>query len=260
MQVIKNGELENVPVAIQDQHTRPLDLFFTTTAGQGAPTTIAVETAIDDMQITVADDASFPDGQFFGIFGGDPTVPQFYFGTVIGTPAGNVIQVDSLMDSVFAVGSVVLPVSKEIAVNGSVTPVTFSIQAGGAAGTIRVDITRIMGVMETPAAVDLNKFGSGTVLPKGLQLRRKNGVVENLWVVKKNRDLTLLTFDYDPYVASNPVQGIDGLSFRNTFAGQAKHGVTIRLDPGDELQLIVQDDLTTRAVTFEMMAQGHIVE
>ena len=242
----------------QLRRTRVLDLDFTTEAGQGAPTTLTVATAVDDPTITVADDASFGTGQFFGIFGGDPDVPQFYFGTVWEAPVANVLKVDSQLDSVFGIGSVVLPLSKNMAVDGSVTPVTFSVQAGGATSNIMVDVARIMMVMETPGAVDLNKFGSGAPLTKGILFRRKNGVVENIWNVKTNRDFVKLTFDYDPYVASNPSQGIDGLSVRNTYAGEDKHGSTLGLEPGDSLEMIVRDNLLTRTTIFETMGQGHV--
>jgi hypothetical protein len=248
-----------VEVSVQDQTTRALDLYFTTTAGQGAPTTIATATAIDDTIIEVADSTFLQDGQYFGIFGGDPADPKFYFGTAIGAPVGNLVSVDSPVDTVFDSGSVVLPVSKNMAVDGSVTPVIFSIQAGGSGSSVTVDITRIMGTMETPSAVDLNRFGSGTALTNGLVLRQKNGIVRNIWNVKRNSDFAVLTFDFAIFDGSNPVQGIDGLTFRNSFGGQSKHGVVIRLEPGDELQIIVQDDMTTRADIFLMMAQGHFV-
>ena len=242
----------------QLRRTRVLDLDFTTEAGQGAPTTLTVATAVDDPTITVADDASFGAGQFFGIFGGDPDVPQFYFGTVWEAPVANVLKVDSQLDSVFGIGSVVLPLSRDMAVDGSVTPVTFAIQAGGATSNIKVDIARIMGVFETPGQVDLNKFGGGAPLTKGILFRRKNGVVENIWNVKTNRDLVKLTFDYSPFVASNPSQGIDGMAFRNTYSGEDKHGSSLGLEPGDTLEMIIQDNLLTRITSGGMMGQGNV--
>ena len=50
-----------------------------------------------------------------------------------------------------------------------------------------------------------------------------------------------------------------GLSVRMTFAGQDKHGVVVRLDTGEEFQIVVQDDLTGLE-TFSCMAEGHFVQ
>jgi hypothetical protein len=253
----QSGKLE---VEVSDQTTRPLDLWFVTQTGQGAPTTIAVETAIDDQSITVADATNFPDGQYFGIFGGDPDVPQFYFGTVVGTPVGNVIQVDSLLDSAFLVGASVLPFNRSLNVDGSTTPVVFSIRAGGPTATFSIDITRVVGIIETGTPVDLKDFGDLDPLPRGLLLRRRDGLVENYWTVKRNAGFIPLCGPSDvvPYIASNPGQGVDGLGFRYTLSGQDKHGVAIRLTGSETLELIVQDDLTD-LVDFGVVAAGHFV-
>ena len=43
-----------------------------------------------------------------------------------------------------------------------------------------------------------------------------------------------------------------------TFSGQDKLGVALRLNPGEDLQLIIQDDL--RGLTsIEILAEGHEV-
>jgi len=66
-------------------------------------------------------------------------------------------------------------------------------------------------------------------------------------------------YDWTPYAALNPVQGIDGFVARLTFAGQNKVGVAIRLPIGQDLEVLVQDDL--EAITkLEIVAEGHIVD
>jgi hypothetical protein len=47
-----------------------------------------------------------------------------------------------------------------------------------------------------------------------------------------------------------------------TFGGTAKHGVVIRLEPGDRLEMVIQDDLATLGgagsiTSFKVMVQGH---
>ena len=246
-------------VAVQDQTTRMLDLFFATSAGQQAPTTTAVDAALDDTSITLTDATGISAGQYFGLFGDS----SFYFGTVTATPGGNVIDIDTPLDFAFEAGSFFRPLNRNIAVDGSVTPVTFSVFGPGGSGVaadFTIDLTRIIGVMITPALVDLSRFGhiiGG--LDNGIVLRHTNGVYQNIWNIKQNKEFVSLAFDVDFFAATNPVQGVDGLSFRSTFAGQAKHGVAVRLSPGERLDLIVQDDLSSIS-SFEIQAQGHVVE
>jgi hypothetical protein len=63
-----------------------------------------------------------------------------------------------------------------------------------------------------------------------------------------------------------PKQGntIKGFTSRLTWGGQSKHGVVIRLDGnlGEELQVLIQDDLVTASANtvFNMIAQGHEVQ
>jgi hypothetical protein len=64
-------------------------------------------------------------------------------------------------------------------------------------------------------------------------------------------------FDFNLFLATNP-QGVNGLVGRLTYAGQAKHGVTLRFGPNEGLEFIIQDNLTA-LVKFRIMAQGHLV-
>ena len=100
-------------------------------------------------------------------------------------------------------------------------------------------------------------FGNLPILTNGCVLRINNGVMINVWNVKSNGDLALLCFDAE-YPEKVP-SGSYAFRFRNSFAGVDKHGVVIRLAPGDILELIVQDNLTG-LTDFQMMAQGHVVE
>ncbi len=53
--------------------------------------------------------------------------------------------------------------------------------------------------------------------------------------------------------------GVYGLRGRLTYAGQNEHGVTLELEPGESIELVIQDDLTA-LVSFEVMVQGHFDE
>jgi hypothetical protein len=113
-----------------------------------------------------------------------------------------------------------------------------------------------MGWITDDTAMDDGKFGGIGALPNGIVLRVNNGVIQNLWNVKTNGELGLLC--YDSAYADRAPSGQFGFRFRNTYAGQAKHGVVIRLDQNDTLEVLIQDNLSA-LLDFRMMAQGHVV-
>ena len=88
-------------------------------------------------------------------------------------------------------------------------------------------------------------------------LRYKNGEYRNLFNVKSNGELAAIAFDWEPRTVGG--SGIDGFIFRLTFSGQEKLGAVQRIAPGEDLQLIIQDDLTG-LVSLVATAEGHEVE
>lgn len=227
------------------------DLYFIKQLG--STTTVAVETALDDRTVTLTDATDFPIGTYLGLSSTDvQDVARYYFGTVMDR-VGNVVTVDVPLDYTYKVGSFAIATTREMNVNGAVTPQVFSVRAGGANTNFIVDITRVMISMETTSPVNLNTFGNITPLTNGVFMRHVNGEYRNKWVVKKNSDFGILAYDWTPYLASNPAQAVDGFLCRYTINGPDKHDAVIRLYPGEELQIIIQDDLTALE-SFRMMA------
>lgn len=241
-----------IPVNIQDQHSRALDLFF----GQiGDLTTLSVLADSNNMTLTLTDTTGFVDGVTVGIFSiADPEV--FYLGTQLGSPVGNVITIDTPIDGTFPINSSVASVDTNMAVDGSSTTQVFQIGPVGPGSTQELDITRIMGHILDGNSMDDGKFGGISALTNGIVLRHNNHVLQNIWNAKTNGELALLT--YDTSYSDKAPSGSYGFNFRNTFAGPSKHGVTLRLEPGDTLEILIQDDLTGLD-SFKMMAQGHVV-
>lgn len=243
-------------VFIQDQTTRPFDFYFL--KALGALTTVAIDLVANTRTITVADATGFATGQDIGV-SGDPTNTKFYFARIVGV-SGNIITVDTPIDYPFLTGASVFNATRNFAVNGSVTPQVFSIFGPGAGSGLEIDITRLLMKCFTNGAVDLSKFGDiAGGLTLGLVLRKNNPEYENIFNVKNNGELANLAYDWTPYSSTNPQQGQDGFLWRYTFAGQDKHGVTIRLEAGESLELVVQDDLSS-IDTLNCIAAGHIVE
>ena len=241
-----------IPVNIQDQHTRALDIPFIQNL---TPTTLSAKASPDDKTVTVTSTAGFTADASVVIAGGG----EFYYGKQVGAVAGQVVTLDTPIDVEYAAGSIIFPGSHHMNVDGSGTTQIYQIgPVGGPAGvsTIELDITRIMGYIQCGSAIDDSLFGNLAALANGVILRVNNDVIHNVWNVKTNGEIGLLC--YDSSESAKAPAGSFGLRFRNTYAGQAKHGVTLRLMPGDTLQILIQDNLSTLE-DFVMMAQGHIV-
>ena len=241
-----------IPVNIPDQHSLALDLNFI--KAQAAPTTLISDTAPGDTSISLTSTTGFVDDCVVGLFNPDGF---FYFGRQLGAPSGSDINLDTPIDKVFSnSNTTVVCASDNMAVDGSVTTQIFQIGPVGGTTGVEIDITRVMGYIQDATAMDDAKFGGIPALTKGIVLRHNNDIINNIWNIKTNGGFGLMCFDLN-YSEKAPA-GSFGVRFRNTYAGQAKHGVTIRLEVGDILELLVQDDLTGLEA-FNMMAQGHIV-
>lgn len=249
---VTNGGLD---VNIQDQHTRQLDLKFIQAVG--VPTTLASSTTVEDTTISVVANPGFIAGRSVGIF---DMAGNFYFGEVLSIEGAGpyTVTLDTPLDFAFSVGNSVIAADHHLNVSGSLaSPEIFQIGPVGGATEVEIDITRIMGNMSNSTAMDDGTFGGLDALTNGVVLRVNNGIISNVWNIKSNGDIGLLCFDAQ-YSTRAP-GGENGFRFRNTFAGQNKHGVTVRLMPGDILEILIQDDLTG-LTDFQMMAQGHVVE
>lgn len=253
LSVKDDGSLD---VNLQDQVSTPIDFFFV--KANGAPTTLAIDAAIDDSTLTLTSAAGCSDGDYFGMFNSDdPENNRAYFGSIIGAPVGNVITLDTPLDFAFQAGDTAACFSRNLNVDGDTTPQIYQVQVG-ANSTQSIDITRLIVSFITADVVDLVKFADQPALAKGCVFRRVDGMTNNIFNVKTNGEIANICYDYQPFAASKPNEGQDGAKFRISFAGQEKHGVAIRLAPGDSLQCIIQDDLTG-ITDFRIVAQGHYV-
>jgi hypothetical protein len=251
-----------VAVNIQDQASPPVDLFFT--QALGVPTELSSAVVIDDTSVSVASIANITAGNYLGVFSGTSEEGRFYFGEVLSTSGAGpfTVELDTPLDFAFDAGDPVISTTREMNIDGSSTAQTFSVTNGTTSSVITIDITRIMFSMTLSTAGDDAKFGNIAKLAKGLVFRRTNGDIRNVFNVKDNGELRALCFDLTYPIRSGG--GSDfGMGARYTFAGQDKHGVVLRLMPGDSLDVIIQDNLvpaggTTGILRFRMVAPGHI--
>jgi hypothetical protein len=198
----------------------------------------------------------------FGFLSGDVVIVEIenevvFFARQIGSPVGNVITLDTPLDRDFDESETsIYTATDNMNVDGSAFPESFQIGLVSGTDELTFDITRLMGYIQDGTAMDDSKFGGIPALTNGILLRIVGLTTTTIWNLKSNADISLLCYDIS-YTDKAPA-GSYGLKFRNSFAGREKHGVTIRLSPGEYLEILIQDDLTDLE-KFNIMAQGHVV-
>jgi len=245
-----NGAL---PVNVQDQTTSPVILPLVRIQGS---TTLAATPAIGDLTVTVTDATGMVVGQHFRII--DVTNDRYYFGAITAVSI-NTVTLDTPIDFAYGAGAQVTFSDTNMAVDGSVTPVTFKLRTGNPSILSKVDITRLIVVCTTTSAVDLSKFGNLPPLANGIVFRRTDVTTNNIFNAKTNFDLAVMTYDWTVYSATNPSQGIDGFTCKMTFAGQHKMGVALRVPQTSNIEAVVQDNLTG-LTELRFILEGHIVQ
>ncbi len=168
----------------------------------------------------------------------------------------NVITLDQPVNFPYLTTDAVVVSSREMGVNGAITPQVFSILP---LPTQKGDMVRVTFEIQDDSDMDFTTFGGSAKLLNGCVLRIKNGdgTFRNIFNFKGNGDIINQCFDHSFLL---PKQGgsIRGFTARLTWGGQSKHGVVIRLDGSlsEELQVVIQDDLSG-LTRFRMIAQGH---
>lgn len=243
-------------VFIRDQATPTILIPFNDVTNS---TTLAAQATINTKSITLTSVTGFDSGDYVCL--DDVADGRYYCGKQVGAPVGNVITLDTPLDFTYPAGVVVTVGGTNLNVDGSVTPRIFSLRAGDPGVPVIGDITRLIFQCITNTAADLSLFGDIPALTNGLVLRKKNldGTYSNVFNVKSNADLAGIMFDFDIYAATNPAQGVDGFVGRLTFAGSSKFGVVLRIAPFEDLELVIQDDLTD-LTQFIINMEGHIAQ
>lgn len=258
-----NSSINKTDVTLQDQTTRPIIVKFNQVTNS---TTLASDASKGDTSIVVTSATGIIVGSYIILF--NPTTSKFMFATATDISGVPTIVLDTPLDSDFAAGTFVdISITNLKSIGSLGSPQIYGLRGTGAPPGVdlTVDITRIIITATATSSVDLEKFINLSRLTNGIVLRRRNDATENIFNVKDNKELAALMYDVQITAATNPVQGVDGLIGRLTFAGQNKIGVAIRLPIGDDLELLVQDDIETaqsgETITkLEITAEGHIVD
>lgn len=222
-------------VFIQDQTTPLLDLLFLNKLGE--------------FQLAVDTD---PTSRFFTAASGhgivvDNTIElanaeNFTQSRVIGV-VGDVIEIDDIIGDVYTTGNNFNRSTSDMRVDGSTTPVVFSLKPDpGQAG----DINGIRFSIQSANSMDFSTFGSAPTLRVGclFRVKRPNGAFINIFNFKSNGAFANRAFEH--YFQTKVGGGLHSFIAKAEFNGQDNHGVVVRLDGdlGEELQIVVQDDLS----------------
>ena len=241
-------------VALQDQHTPLVDLYFHRHTGSSAVLTSPL--AIDDYILNVESGHGFSAGEMVCIKEGI----RFYQAIVLSVTA-TTITLDTPLDYAYTVAATCTSSEHDLAAaNGSPgSPLIYHLKPNIGA---KWDIVRIMFYFESSAAQNDGLFGADPALTNGLVLRKRDGIYNNIFNVKTNGEFAQRAYDRT-YIAKPPAGVLGSMVVRRTFGGQSKNGVVIRLNGTneDEFEAIVRDNLTGGNNThIHIIAQGHIVQ
>ena len=217
-----------------------------------AETTTSALAVIDSHTIIVNDPTGSEVGEHLTIYSNINNRVSFYDIVAINT---NTITVDSPIDFDYESGSFIQFSNHNLAVDGSATPRIFGVRNPTAQDVdLEVDFTRMILSMKLSSAGTYDKFGNITSLTNGLVCRFVDGYNQNIFNVKNNQEIDNLMYDFKFISATGNAP--DGLSGRFTISNL---GVVIRLRPFEDLQFIIQDDLTG-IDSFEILLEGGIVK
>lgn len=254
----QNGKtlpLENdgsIPTKLTDKTTEVVDSLFSQVQSSF---TLAVATAASTATVLNYD---FTAVAAHGLAPGDEiqlrdVVADRVFYAVVTVVVVNTITVDRPIDHAFPAPGLNEIISTEQAVNGAVIEQIFAFQGG----TRPVDITRVLISIEDDTAMDPSTFGGIAALSRGWVFRIVNSYQKTIFNFKTNGDITQFCFDSAYEDRAGP--GLFGFAARVTFAGQEKHGAALRISGSDQLQWIVQDDLTA-LTSLSVALQGHYID
>ena len=252
------GEFENVEtfdhaLKVTDGlvHKKFVNNHFTRDTGITA--NVAVSITAGDRAITVDDDTGFVAGNFCQLRENGTT--EFTLLKIL-TVAANVITFNRPIDNDYTTAADLFVVSKNMAVNGSVTPVSFRLTPPTLGANTKWQITRIMISMTHVTAGDDGKFGGGAALANAVLLRtNRSGVARTATQWFTNGDMKADMFNVE-YSDKAPA-GLNGTSGRWTFT-QSAAIVDLEGVDGDYAEILIQDAVDTGNTSFEIKAQGRI--
>lgn len=252
----------NAPVVLQDQATTMFDLYLT----KEKSGSYALYSAIvaDTRTMEIAQPQTFVANDFAFIFDGESAQQLRVVSVAVDTPVAGIdtITVDAPFDKDYQTNNTeIYEETRDMNVNGPLgtdAREVFRVPAPILGTTPAVlDITSITCFIADAAAMDDGLFGSLAALANGCVFRKvdASGEITTYFTFRANGDFSQIACD-SQYTDKAP-SGENGFRARVCFSGQENHGVVVRINPGDRLELLVQDNLTGLSI-FRASVSGHI--
>jgi hypothetical protein len=245
---IKPGSTD---VTFQDSTELPIDLRLSVLLSASA--TLASSPSIDSYTVSLNTGHGFIANDKIAVFEEVLGLARFVVGVVL-VAGANDLTLSVPIPYPFSLSAAVIKYTPDMAVNGSVTPVVFSVTNGN---TTPVHVTRATLHLTSSAAMDDSLFGSLTALTRGIVFRKKylDGSYQHYFSAKTNGELGEIAGGDKTY-DSKAGPGLNGLTVRITYNGPDKRGVVIELLTGESIEMLVQDDLTGLD-SFSVLMTGH---
>lgn len=178
---------------------------------------------------------------------------RYYQGVAVSVNV-NAISLNEPLDYAFTTIANAYRSSDNMNVDGSSAPVIFSAVPPP---NTAWDIQQIILSIVDGTAMDDGKFGGISELPRGVVLRKKNGTYKNALYARSNGEFSVkgAKIQYNDRAGGTGVYGITVYTDMKDVFGTV---IRVDADESDEIQLIVQDDLTELS-SFLAVVCGHRV-
>ena len=255
---LEDIELESnggVPVNIQDQTTRPFDIQVNQILSIAYSIAVSPTMNTNIVILNTTSGLSIGDKIAFLEQNG---MPHIYFGFIVAISGNNITMNSPVPFNFTPLVSTVFTFDNQLNVDGSTTPIVFSLVN---LFDEQIDITRVIFKCTDDVEMHDGLFCGINQLTNGIEFRKytNHGYYINYFNIRNNAKWGLLAYDVQYTDTGKPPSDVFGFGSRLTYAGQNKHGVTIRLDPGERIELLVQDDLTGISGA-SLMVEGHFVQ
>lgn len=252
------GEVDNSrDTNTQDQTSDPIILRFNKITNS---TFLASDITLHDRQIAVSDATGISVGSYLILYNNTSgKVMPCVVTDIAGSPT---LLIDRPADFAFpAIGTTVDVTVTSMSQDGLSSEQTFGIRGpeNPDAVDVALDINEIRLFCITDTVPVLNDFGDLPALINGILIRSRNGGYKNIANIKTNAEILGAFGSWEPYIGSNPGIGVNGFVAVLKINGQANHGVAKRLNKGDDIEIVFNEDLSD-LILFEAVAIGHVVE
>jgi len=243
-----NGRQIN-DVYLQDQYTDIVDRFLTHKLGTA---TLAAPLEFDDRTIELEPGHGFTAGEMIEIDDGDT---RQYQSRVLSVNVNTITIVNPLCFA-FQTDATVKRVSHDGNIDGSVTPVVFSMAPPPG---VHWDINILSVNMLDDTAMDDGKFGGLAAPIEGVIYRVVNERCNNIFTAVDN-GCYIRHCDWAMYSDKAPA-GVYGFNAKRNFNSQNGDGVSVRIGGSEvhEFQMVIAANLTG-LTRFWNVIRGHVVE